>query len=430
MQPLYGRGTRESASSHIDLIIICRLAKSPWDLLKQTFYTKNMFDIFEFLSGIRGVRKGVTKFFNKLAPYAESFLDRLTGKQMTQADKDAAKMEYEYNDMLARNDYDRKIDFYQRFESPSALVSQWKGAGVNPMALFGGSSPSVSASGGVGSGSVNASVSSGGESLVSGLISGLLGAGQLALSQGRLKLEKGRFELDQSDIESQIRARDASTVAQEIDNRYKERMNDLEIERRQTELNLTREQITNTIANRGLILANADYAKTMALYAPEFFDSTIGRNNAEAQEARSRSALNDEQAKEVESKIAANEAQAAMLRETCKKIREEVKLVASQKNLTDQQVKESEQKVKVMKEEVKKISAEIGLTNKEVEWYAANHTEVVDYHEDVPGKPVVTYKDQSGVYTVLGSDGETRFKRPYNPGSAGQPSKRNLPKKK
>ena len=142
-----------------------------------------MFDIFEFLSGIRGVRKGVTKFFNKLAPYAESFLDRLTGTHMTEADKEAAKMEYEYNDMLARNDYDRKIDFYQRFESPSALVNQWKGAGVNPMALFGGSSPpSLPLAESVVVLSMLLLLLA--ESLLSLALFLLLGAGQLALSQG------------------------------------------------------------------------------------------------------------------------------------------------------------------------------------------------------------------------------------------------------
>lgn len=73
-----------------------------------------------------------------------------TGSGMTDADKEASELSLRNQQILNEQEYDRKIDFYNRFESPLAQVTQYKNAGLNPM-LLGSSGASMSASGGIGS---------------------------------------------------------------------------------------------------------------------------------------------------------------------------------------------------------------------------------------------------------------------------------------
>lgn len=79
---------------------------------------------------------------------------------MTDADIEASEKTLENQQILNEQEYQRKIDFYEMYESPQAQVRQMKSAGLNPALMY-SSAPSVSASGGIGSaGSAPASVSS------------------------------------------------------------------------------------------------------------------------------------------------------------------------------------------------------------------------------------------------------------------------------
>lgn len=69
---------------------------------------------------------------------------------LSKADQQAAALTLENQQILNQQEYDRKIDFYERFESPEAMVRQYSNAGLNPMLLAGGGA-SVSATGGIGS---------------------------------------------------------------------------------------------------------------------------------------------------------------------------------------------------------------------------------------------------------------------------------------
>lgn len=98
----------------------------------------------------------------------------VTGTSMT--DKEMQEADYQLQNQRILNDeeYMRKKEFYEIFESPAAQVRQYKSAGLNPALLYQGGA-SVSASGGIGTpGSADASS----DNTSSALIAALLGFGQ------------------------------------------------------------------------------------------------------------------------------------------------------------------------------------------------------------------------------------------------------------
>lgn len=95
----------------------------------------------------------------------ENLIKSLTHSGITDEARETMDLQLENQQLLNQQEYDRKIDFYERFESPEAQVRQYKEAGLNPM-LLAGSGAGASASGGVGSaGSAGTAGSSGGNLL-------------------------------------------------------------------------------------------------------------------------------------------------------------------------------------------------------------------------------------------------------------------------
>lgn len=91
-----------------------------------------------------------------------NLIKSLTHSGITDEARETMDLQLENQQLLNEQEYDRKIDFYERFESPQAQVAQYKAAGLNPM-LLAGSGAGASASGGVGSsGSAGAAGASGG----------------------------------------------------------------------------------------------------------------------------------------------------------------------------------------------------------------------------------------------------------------------------
>lgn len=80
----------------------------------------------------------------------KSWFKKTTGSGMTNAEQEIAATSLRNQQILNQEEYDRKIDFFERFESPAAQVRQYKEAGLNPM-LLAGSGAGAAASGGVGS---------------------------------------------------------------------------------------------------------------------------------------------------------------------------------------------------------------------------------------------------------------------------------------
>lgn len=101
----------------------------------------------------------------------ENLIKYWTHSGITNEAKETMDLQLENQQLLNQQEYDRKIDFYEQYESPEARVRQYKEAGLNPMLLAGGGA-GVSASGGVGSaGSAGTAGASGGDPV--GLISAL-----------------------------------------------------------------------------------------------------------------------------------------------------------------------------------------------------------------------------------------------------------------
>lgn len=86
-------------------------------------------------------------FFGKVF---DNIVKSAFGTGMTDASKETMDYQLSTQQILNDEEYQRKIDFYERYESPEAQVRQYKAAGLNPALMY-GSGASVSASGGIGS---------------------------------------------------------------------------------------------------------------------------------------------------------------------------------------------------------------------------------------------------------------------------------------
>lgn len=114
-------------------------------------------------------------------------------RKMSTSDTQASELSLRNQQVLNEEEYDRKLDFYNRFESPAAMVAQYKNAGLNTMMLAGGGA-SVSASGGIGSaGSAPADNSSPTSPDMVGVLNSLL---NYKLQSRRLDIEERAVQLD------------------------------------------------------------------------------------------------------------------------------------------------------------------------------------------------------------------------------------------
>lgn len=136
-----------------------------------------------FTNGADGLMSGLGSLFDAL-------ISRLTGAALTPAEKEASALQLQNQQTLNEEDFQRKIDFYERYESPQAIMNQYKAAGLNPALMYGGGA-SVSASGGVGTGS--ASMPSAGVESIAGLVSAISG---MSLRSKELQLEQRMKERD------------------------------------------------------------------------------------------------------------------------------------------------------------------------------------------------------------------------------------------
>lgn len=161
----------------------------------------------------------------------ENLIKYWTHSGITNEAKETMDLQLENQQLLNEQEYQRKIDFYEQYESPEARVRQYMEAGLNPMLLAGGGA-GVSASGGVGSaGSAGSAGASGGDpvGLITGLASVLYKGKELEIrdyeaqthrlqatdyadylramasqTRQRTTLEAQRFPLEMSSLEQQI----------------------------------------------------------------------------------------------------------------------------------------------------------------------------------------------------------------------------------
>lgn len=161
--------------------------------------------------------------FTSFGELLKALVSRLTGAALTPAEREASALQLSNQQTLNEEDYQRKIDFYERYESPQAQVQQYKAAGLNPALLYGGGA-SVSASGGVGTGS--AGMPSAQMESIAGIISAISGASlrsqqqrfDMKMRERELELEGEKLGIYRNQSEAYARYLGSQTTGQDITN--------------------------------------------------------------------------------------------------------------------------------------------------------------------------------------------------------------------
>ena len=175
-----------------------------------------------FYRFMTGSGKVSSKVSNGISNLVNSIIGKYFGTNMTGADIEASDRQLQNQRILNEEDYSRKVEFFNNYESYPAQVRQMSEAGLNPALMYQGGA-SVSASGGVGTGSASMPHSSGAD-LLSSLIPALTNLQKIETD----KVLRNR-ELDQRDAEIEIeRERNAAytswlgsqTEGQNITNRW------------------------------------------------------------------------------------------------------------------------------------------------------------------------------------------------------------------
>lgn len=321
----------------------------------------NWFDkVFNVGHALRDNR-GLGKILNKVFGSFDDILKSYTGSGATTRDKENADIALDNQRLLNAEEYARKEDWYNEHESYEAQVRQMKQAGLNTALMYGGS-PSASASGGIGSPG-SASVSPSGVSDILGSVLGFLDFG--------LRRRKTDAELTNIAQDSETKA--LSNKEKRIDLKYQEKLKKLDIERRVRENARIEAEEKQIRANIPLILKNTEYAEYMALYAPEFFESTIGKNRADALRAASEVSLNEKQIENLDAVIKVHKKEIQEIDKKIALMQSEIELNVSNKDLNEQSIQESKKRIDKMTEEIKQIGKQIGLTEKDIEYYIWNH---------------------------------------------------------
>lgn len=297
--------------------------------------------------------------------FSKAVSDKLLDTGMTQGQTERSETEFRNQQILNEEEWQRKLEWYQRFESPEAQVRQYKEAGLNPALLF-GNGASVSASGGIGSAGSVSQASGTGDGL-GAVLSGLLGI--------------MNFGLQAKTVKSEIAQRRAMTVAQEIDNSYKARLNDLEIERRKKDLAKTESEIQINFQTVKKLVHETEFARIYSLYAPQLFDTQIkqGETTSELNEARAyreyiEASVSQARIAEINSVVEKNKKEVEQMDALITKINAEVYEIVTRSELNEQYARESQARIDKMAEEVKLIGKQIGLTEKDIQYYVWNHS--------------------------------------------------------
>lgn len=188
--------------------------------------------------------------------------NKYTGNAMTDADKEAANMQYQLNEQAAENANQRKIDFFNNYESIPAQAEQYKQAGFNPMLLATGGAISSASSAPQGSGT-SASAT---QSNISDLISAITNMGYLQVQKqnaetnfynaqtNRIAVENEApvqvSEVGQNEARADLYR--AQTNAQDILNKYLDDKYKLDIDKAHAEIRLN-DAMTNTEISKQLL---------------------------------------------------------------------------------------------------------------------------------------------------------------------------------
>lgn len=202
----------------------------------------------------------------------ESLLKNLFGKfagtSLTGAARESSELQLQNQRILNQEDFDRKVDFYERYESPQAMMRQYQEAGLNPALMYSGA-PSISASGGVGTGSAAAPQLSS-ESLA-GLVSALSGISlktrqmnmDRELRDRELDIEEQKVGIQRDMADADIGLKIRQSTFQDIHNRWADKIFDLDTKNVQAKIDTLVDQLKTNEVQRELYKSDIsfNYAK-------------------------------------------------------------------------------------------------------------------------------------------------------------------------
>lgn len=143
------------------------------------------------------------------------------------------------------------------------------------------------------------------------------------------------------------------------------------------------------------IAADVEFAKLVNTWYPSLSMQNI-------KESESRIALNAKQQRELDSKIRLNNKTVSRMDVEIEKLRKEIEWVSSQTDLTDAEFIESRKRCERYDAEIRKLGKEADFTDKEIEYYAWNHSKVVTHSDTEKYGPFSTTKSDSDIVSPDG----------------------------
>lgn len=347
-----------------------------------------------FYKFISGESESSKKLLNVLGRVIDNLGKKYGGTGLTEREKEDADLQLHNQQTLNQEEYDRKVDFYNRFESPQAQVRQYEAAGLNPALMY-QSGAGVSASGGIGTPGSAASpqMESGGLTALMGMVS----------TMAQMQALKRQTDAD-------VRLKTSQAFGNELDNRWKDREHETQLRLREQEIDLKISMMHLNRQTLAKLCHETEYAQIMAQYAPELFQSQVDERTAAAENSRMSALLSQERIKEVDSIITRNQAEVNKIDAEVKQIHQNIVYLSKQGNLADEKAKQIRQEILESQERIKKIGAEIGLLDKDIEYYTWNHA-----------KQVGLWKFSFPVTAATESAGEQAVKTGHVIGDDGQP---------
>ena len=246
---------------------------------------------------------GFYRFIQRLTPHVQRLVDKYenlvtsainkySGAGLTAADDEALNRQLENQRILNQEDYERKVEFFNKYESYPAQVRQMSEAGLNPALMYQGS-PGVSASGGVGTGSASLA-HTGGADLLSSLLPALANFQKIQtdreLREQEIALEKDRNDAYVSWLASQTQGQNITNQwlddifgAQlsniESDTEYKQANSELLSSKLLSEgvqRDLMRHQIKLIDAEKAATEVQKAILQTQKVHADDYFSALAG----------------------------------------------------------------------------------------------------------------------------------------------------------
>ena len=347
---------------------------------------------YKFMTGQSSASK---KLLNVLGRVIDNLSKKYGGTGLTEREKEDADLQLHNQQILNEEEYERKVQFYQRFESPEAQVRQYQAAGLNPALMY-GSGAGVSASGGIGTpGSAAApQMESGGLTALMGMMS----------TMAQMQALKRQTDAD-------VRLKSSQALGNELDNRWKDRLHDVQLREREQEIELKISEMHLNRQTLAKLCHETEYAGIMAQYAPELFQSQVDERTAAAENSRMSALLSQARIQEVDSIIARNRAEVDKIDSEIAQIHQNIVYLSKQGNLADERAKQIHQEIKESEERIRKMGKEIGLLDKDIEYYTWNHAKQVGLWKfSFPVKASSESAGDQAVKTghVIGEDGQPK----------------------